>query len=251
VLPASVSRATVLRALGFALALGLGAVGVWLIVTGDSQKAVRLGALGSLWGLLLGSFVMFGSRRHHDAAPGTDLMPASSGKLVPASDAAAQREYEQRLVALLRREIQAGMNAEVAALRTELAELRTELLDKVGGQIALERIETTRIIGSDLEALQREVRELRQGATGEEPDADTDGPKSLFGRRAVPRARPAARPAPARAEIVEAEVVEVDDAGYRGRRRRSEDGPDAAATVGRDTPEGEQLLARLLARGAE
>ena len=52
----------------------------------------------------------------------------------------------------------------MAGLRSEVTALRNELVEKVGGQLHLERIETTRLIGSDLEALQHEVRQLRRTA---------------------------------------------------------------------------------------
>ena len=60
--------------MGFVLAVGLAAVGVWLVVTGTSQKSLRLGALAALWGLLLGTFAMYGSRR--GAAPAVTEAPA-------------------------------------------------------------------------------------------------------------------------------------------------------------------------------
>ena len=75
-----------------------------------------------------------------------------------------RRAHELRLEHMLRREIRNSVAGEVAALRAEIAELRSELLEKVGGQLRLERIETTRVIGSDLEALQHEVRQLKAAA---------------------------------------------------------------------------------------
>ena len=49
---------------------------------------------------------------------------------------------------------------QLSSLRAEVAALRAEVVDKLGGQLRLERIETTRVIGSDLEALQHEIRRL-------------------------------------------------------------------------------------------
>jgi hypothetical protein len=241
--PPLTRRALALRLLGLVVAVGLSAVGVWLVVTSTSQKGIRLGALAGLWGLLIGAFVAFGARRQPetvlvmadpDAEPGTALVPATSGAVVRLADADAQRDHEARLEQLLR-EIQASFAREVTDLRSELSALRTELLDKVGGQIAHDHNETTRIIGSDLEAIQREIRELRE---------DADRP------RALPNGSPRPSPSPVPAEVVEAEVVEVEDesAGYRGRRRRDETADGDGPTVGRDSPEGEALLARLLSR---
>ena len=72
-----------------------------------------------------------------------------------------RREFQARLEKVLRREVQEGLARELAGLRAEVAALRSELVEKVGGQLRLERIETTRLIGSDLEALQQQVRELK------------------------------------------------------------------------------------------
>jgi hypothetical protein len=257
---ADARRALVLRAAGYAVALALGGVGLWLIVAGDSQRTIRLGAVASLWALLLGTFVMFGSRRAGAGEPFGDEPSAAPGQLSRIEDAAANRAYEVRLEQMLRREIQASVAAEMAFLRGELASLRTELLDKVGGQIALERIETTRIIGSDLEALQEEVRQLRERALlGEHSSVHSEATRlleaSTRGEDRSRRNRPT--PAPGRGEVVDAQVVEDDDDdGYRGRRRR-DDGPAPSPSPrdelptrrGRHSPEGEELLARLLSRG--
>jgi hypothetical protein len=237
----------VLRSIGFALAVALGALGVWLIVTGQSQRAIRLGALASLWALLIGTFVMFGGRRVADE-PVDDQTEADeavgSTELAPAGDAALQRLYETRMEDLLRREIQSSVSREMSFLRGELASLRNELLDKVGGQIALERIETTRIIGSDLEALQEEVRQLRERALLTQ---------QVENSRLADASRAQLRPTP-RGDVVDAQLVDdvpEIETGYRGRRRRDDSAAgaeDAPSRRGRHSPEGEELLARLLSR---
>jgi hypothetical protein len=160
----------VLRAVGFAAALVLGGVALWLIVTGgDSARRVQIGVLLGLWGLLLGAYAVVSSRNEHppaaapaaDAVPGAALEVRRALELERAEDAAARRDYEARLVHMVRREIQTTVSGELSALRADLATLRGELLDNVGGQLRLERIETTRVIGSDIEALQREVDQLK------------------------------------------------------------------------------------------
>jgi hypothetical protein len=173
------TRGVVLRAVGLALAIALGAIGVWLVATGDTPKRIQLGVLAGFWGLLIGAFAMFGSRRpaaaaeaeQPGAAPMSSMAPGAAVELRStatglerAEEAARRREHEERLERLVRHEIQATVSREVAQLRSEIAHLRGELLDKVGGQLRLERIETTRVIGSDLEALQHEVRELKRAA---------------------------------------------------------------------------------------
>lgn len=156
---------------GFGLAVVLGVIAVWLISTSTTPKSLQLGVLAGLWGAILGAFTAFGSRRHHeDSEPapvdhGAELALRSAGEVDRAEEAAARRAYEARLEHMLRREINATMTREVASLRSEIAQLRQDLLEKVGGQLRLERIETTRLIGSDLEALQHEVRQLKQAST--------------------------------------------------------------------------------------
>ncbi|MGI8677494.1 MAG: DUF6779 domain-containing protein [Jatrophihabitans sp.] len=190
------TRGVVLRGIGFAAAIVLGAVAVWLIVTSTTQKRIEIGVLTGLWGLLLGAYSMFGTRRHLNDSepqprPSGEVALRDSDELERPEDTDARRDWETRLEQLLRREINATMNREVAALRGEIAQLRQDLLEKVGGQLRLERIETTRLIGSDLEALQHEVRQLKV--------ASETGPavNELLGRMAAPRGtfRPVVEPA--------------------------------------------------------
>lgn len=168
------TRGVALRGFGFAVAVALGAVAVWLIVTSTTQKRLELGVLAGLWGLLIGAFCLFGSRRGavddpHASAASDVWERAGSGlelrsratQVERAEDVAARRAHEARIEQLLREEIRAAVNREVGTLRAEIAQLRTELLEKVGGQLRLEHIETTRVIGSDLEALQDEIRALK------------------------------------------------------------------------------------------
>jgi len=169
----------VLRGLVLLVAVGLGAVGVWLIAKGGSAKQVQIGAFAEFWALFLGAWVV-GIRRnvgeespepvHTSDQPGTELaLRVSAFEVERVQEAAARREYQDRLELMLRREIQTSVAREVTSLRDEISQLRSELLEKVGGQLRLERIETTRVIGSDLEELQRELRELKFAARDAEP----------------------------------------------------------------------------------
>jgi hypothetical protein len=160
----------VLRGIGFGLAIALGGVAVWLIVTSTTQKRIEIGVLTGLWGLLLGAYSMFGSRRAlsygdpmlAERPLGAELELRSGPTDLERAEAAAERRaFQAGLEQLLHREIRTAVSLEVGELRSEIAALRSELLEKVGGQIRLERIETTRVIGSDLEALQEEVRQLK------------------------------------------------------------------------------------------
>lgn len=184
--------AVVLRGAGFALAVALGAVAVWLIVTSTTQKRLELGVLAGLWGLLLGAFCAFGTRRGQrdelsTAGSGQELALRDMGYMERADESAARRHFEARLEQMLRQEIQTTLGREIASLREEVASLRNDLLEKVGGQLRLERIETTRVIGSDIEALQREIDQLKHGG----PVMDAAGPVT----RTIPRIIDAAGPA--------------------------------------------------------
>ena len=152
----------VLRGFGMAVAVVLGAGAVWLIVTADTQKGTRIGALVGFWALLLAAFALVGTRHPHRPAAetGQELNLRARGGISRVDDVGMGREYERRLEEMLRREIQAAVGFELAALRADVSALRSELVEKVGGQLRLERIETTRVIGSDIEALQHEVRQL-------------------------------------------------------------------------------------------
>ena len=122
---------------------------------------------------------MFGSRR--SALPAAEPRTADAGAASRPASSAVQVALERRgragrggrRAARLRGPARAACcgarsrtrwAARSSALRAEIASLRGELLEKVGGQLRLERIETTRVIGSDLEALQHEVRQLKVAA---------------------------------------------------------------------------------------
>ncbi|HEY2298373.1 MAG TPA: hypothetical protein VGH43_11640 [Jatrophihabitans sp.] len=206
--PTTGRHTPLLRVLGFVVAAGLGVVGVWLIVTGNSSKNVRIGAIAAFWGLLIGTYAVFGSRLPSRPADPAPAAPQPQPPPVPTREldvrlineiersalTAARREFAQELQLMLRRETQASFAQELSGLRAEVTALRKELVEKVGGQLRLERIETTRLIGSDLEALQSELRKLRESAR--EP-----------GSGAQPPRLPAAIPLVPHAEIHEAEIV--------------------------------------------
>src|SRR6266581_4243033 len=145
-----------LRTLGMFGAIGLGGVAVYLVVVGHTQKQVQIGLLVGLWGVMLGAFTLFGPR--HTAADdageqGDDgsTWLSSKGELVSAE----RREHELQLEVILRREME-------RVLRDEMADLR----DKMNGQLRLERVETTRVISSDIDELQHEVRRLAVAHSG-------------------------------------------------------------------------------------
>src|SRR6266545_3221613 len=173
----------VLRTMGMLIAVVLGGVAVFLVVVAHSQKQVQVGLLIGLWGVLLGSFALLGPRRGHardDVMEDGDTSRASRRYDIERVSA-ERREHELQLEVMLRREMQRVMHKELSQLRSEIARLRTNLLDKVNGQLRLERIETTRVVSSDIEQLQQKVRRL----------ASRNGPTPAL--EAVPTFSPATR----------------------------------------------------------
>lgn len=178
-----------------AVALAVGAV--WLIVTAKNAKHAQVGALLGFWSLLMAAFSGLGGRAPRPADPSGSPVPGTAVGLRPIGwldrieDAERRVGYERELLELVRHEIASSLAPEIANLRSDVAALRGEILDTVGGQIRLERIETTRMIGSDLEALQRELRQLRTGPA-------TDVPEPVEVREAITAAAvpPPATPAP-------------------------------------------------------
>ena len=159
-----------LRVVGVLAAFGLGILAVYLVAIGKSDKQHQLGIIAGLWSALVGAVALFGVRHPTSAglayppAPlGTEIEMRESQGIETQREVAARRAYEQQLHALVRREMEHIQNAvgeQVAQLRADVAMLRGDLLEKLGGQIRLERIETTRLIGSEVEALSHEVRQM-------------------------------------------------------------------------------------------
>jgi hypothetical protein len=209
------------------LAVGLGVAALCLVVFGSSQRQLQLGVLLGLWAALIAAclqvFVRDGrpdeeparqvadartqAAQLHEAqlkvvALQQDQLEASRqayfsqeielrrfSELQLARDAGARQESEHRLELALGREVERVL-LELGSLREEVAALRAEVVEKLGGQLRLERIETTRVIGSDLEALQHEIRRLAA--------AGSDGIAAL----------PDPGPEPEDAGVVDAELVE-------------------------------------------
>src|SRR6185295_11987574 len=70
------------------------------------------------------------------------------------------REYQAQLERTFRRDMDQALSEHLARLRGEVALLRNDLVEQVNGQLRLERTETTRALGSDIEGLQQEIRRL-------------------------------------------------------------------------------------------
>jgi hypothetical protein len=204
-----ITRGVVLRIVVLVIAVALAGAAGWLVVTGKTVKRVELGVIVGFWSALLGGFALYDARRSTHAEPAsaqssTELeLRSARTELQRAEEAAARRAHEARLEQLLRAEVQAAITREITSLRAEIADLRGELLEKVGNQVRLERIETTRVIGSDLEALQHEVRQQLQAVAREVGDISTS--------RGQPAEPPTLRPIveTARVRPVSREAAEV------------------------------------------
>jgi hypothetical protein len=258
------------RIAAIVVSAGLGAAAVCLVVFGTSQKQLQLGVLLGLWGALIAACLLFGARRARPdlaaavepdeaRAQATELHEAQLkvatmqqeqleaarqayfsqaielrqfGELQLARDAAARRESELNLELSLRRELERVMASELGSLREEVAALRAEVMDKLGGQLRMERIETTRVIGSDLEALQNEIRRLAgtQPPASIQPVVDAELVEFPPAVAELPPPRPATP-----------EPMAVPRAEQRAGRRRAPEpdhNPDSSRYQGRRRAEG-------------
>lgn len=194
-----------LRFVGAVFALGLTVAAAWMIALGHSQREESLGVITGLWAALIGALTLYSGRHAATAQPGSapvgggEIELRQSLELEVQREAASRRAYEQQLHEMVRREIetiQRVVGDQLTKLRDEVSTLRGDVVEKVGGQIRLERIETTRVIGSDIEALHNEVRQLAGGRPGDEGagSSASGGSRSNGGgdrrggdRRATPR----------------------------------------------------------------
>jgi hypothetical protein len=183
---------------GGAVALVSAVAAVFLVVFGDASRSASLGILLGLWAAVIGALSVVRAQEPVIAPeplpePSTEVelvahpMPTAeeltagmalelrrNAELEREAAAAERREFQLQLELMLRREVETVLKREMVALRQEIAGLRAEILEHVGGQLRLERIETTRLIGSDVQALQREVRRLASVRQALESSMDSD-----------------------------------------------------------------------------
>jgi uncharacterized protein DUF6779 len=154
-----------LRTLALVAAVAIALASTAAVVLSDDPQTLRLAVVGALWAFVLAAFAA-PRRRESDAPagdPGTALELRRTYEIELEKEVAARREYELQLEVYLRRELERGLAEDVAALREEVGRMRGEMIDRLDGELRMERIETTRLIGGSLRALQDEARRLGIG----------------------------------------------------------------------------------------
>ena len=176
-----------LRTLALVAAVLIALASTAAVVLSDDPQTLRLAVVGALWAFVLAAFAAPRRReaRPRPRPPAAALELRRTYEIELEKEVAARREYELQLEVYLRRELERGLAEDVAALRDEVGRMHGEMIDRLDGELRMERIETTRLIGDSLRALQDEARRVGIGRPGpaEYPAADLDYP--------APRAAPA------------------------------------------------------------
>src|SRR5829696_9142691 len=152
-----------LRTVVLGLAVLAAAASTAAVVVAEDPQVLRLAIVGALWAFVLAAFAA--PRRTGPGAdePGTEVELRRTYEIELEREVAARREYELQLEVYLRRELERGLAEELAALREDVSRMRGEMIDRLDGELRMERIETTRLIGGSLRALQDEARRLGIG----------------------------------------------------------------------------------------
>jgi hypothetical protein len=153
------------RTLALVAAVAIALASTAVVVLSDDPQTLRLAVVGALWAFILAAFAA-PRRREPDAPagdPGAALELRRTYEIELEKEVAARREYELQLEVYLRRELERGLAEDVAALRDEISRMRGEMIDRLDGELQMERIETTRLIGGSLRALREEARRLGIG----------------------------------------------------------------------------------------
>ncbi len=154
-----------LRTVALAAAVAIALASTAAVVLSDDPETLRLAVVGALWAFVLAAFAAPRRRESEPATgdPGGALELRRTYEIELEKEVAARREYELQLEVYLRRELERGLAEDVAALRDEVGRMRGEMIDRLDGELRMERIETTRLIGGSLRALQDEARRLGIG----------------------------------------------------------------------------------------
>lgn len=148
--------------LGLGLCLAAAATG-GIVVTED-PKLLRLAVVAALWAFVLAAMSTAPRRlpdeQQRELTAGREAELRRTYELELEREVAARREYEMQLEVYLRRELESGLREQVDALRNEVDRLRGDVIERLDGELRMERIETTRLIGGSLRALRDEARRL-------------------------------------------------------------------------------------------
>lgn len=126
------------------VALGIGFVcaitaSVTIFVT-DSAQTLRIGILVALWGFVFAALAAGRRQTEQAVAASAEIELRKTYELELASEVAARREYELRLEAQLRRELQDDFAAQVGSLQEEMIRLRHELSEQWDSELRVERM---------------------------------------------------------------------------------------------------------------
>lgn len=150
-----------LRTVALAVAVVVALASTAAVVISNDPQILRLAVVGALWAFVLAAFAAPRRRTDDDGdRPGTEIELRKTYEIELEREVAARREYELQLEVYLRRELERGLAEDVAALRDEVGRMRGEMMDRLDGELRMERIETTRLVGGSLRALQDEARRL-------------------------------------------------------------------------------------------
>jgi hypothetical protein len=154
-----------LRTVALVAAVAIALASTAAVVLSDDPEMLRLAVVGALWAFVLAAFAAPRRREPEPVAsdPGSALELRRTYEIELEKEVAARREYELQLEVYLRRELERGLAEDVAALRDEVGRMRGEMIDRLDGELRMERIETTRLIGGSLRALRDEARRLGIG----------------------------------------------------------------------------------------
>ena len=151
---ASFPSRTLVRWFGILLVLGLGAIAVALVVLVIPKSSYGLACCWESGRLLWRTSCHRAARS--SPKPSRPVMTLATvyndvGIRTAPDPRREYREYQAQLERTFRREMEQALNEHLARLRGEVALLRNDLVEKVNGQLRLERTETTRALGSDIE----------------------------------------------------------------------------------------------------
>jgi len=144
---------TVALAIGFLCAV---VASVTIFVTEDAE-VLRIGILVALWGFVFAALAAGRRQTEQVAAASAEVELRKSYEVELEREVAARREYELRLEAQLRREVQEDFTSQVGALHEEMVRLRSELSEQWDSELRVERMvmrtQSVRMGGDRREAL--------------------------------------------------------------------------------------------------